>query len=53
VMSALSEVVARGEMDYLRAQLSADYEAVLPEGDAPALRRGDEAEAGTARVGAA
>jgi RND superfamily putative drug exporter len=34
VMSALSEVVARGEMDYLRAQLSADYEAVLPDGKA-------------------
>jgi putative drug exporter of the RND superfamily len=53
VMSALAAVVARGEMDYLRAQLSADYETVLPDGDAPALRRGDEAEAGTARVGAA
>jgi putative drug exporter of the RND superfamily len=53
VMSALAAVVARGEMDYLRAQLSADYETVLPDGDAPALRRGDEAEAGTAPVGAA
>jgi RND superfamily putative drug exporter len=53
VMSALSEVVGRGEMDYLRAQLSADYEAVLPDGDTTALSRGDKAEAGTARVGAA
>jgi putative drug exporter of the RND superfamily len=52
VMSALAAVVARGEMDYLRAQLSADYEAVLPDGDAPALTRGDEAQTGTARVGA-
>ena len=33
VMSMLAEVVAKGEMDYLRAQLSPDYEAVLPDGD--------------------
>jgi putative drug exporter of the RND superfamily len=33
VLSTLSEVVAKGEMDYLRAQLSPDYEAVLPDGD--------------------
>jgi uncharacterized protein (DUF2267 family) len=52
VMTTLAEVVARGEMDYLRAQLPADYEAVLPNGDAPALSREDEAEAGTPRVGA-
>jgi putative drug exporter of the RND superfamily len=33
VLSTLAEVVAKGEMDYLRAQLSPDYEAVLPDGD--------------------
>lgn len=33
VMSTLAEVVAKGEMDYLRAQLSPDYEAVLPDGE--------------------
>jgi uncharacterized protein (DUF2267 family) len=30
VMGTLAEVVAKGEMHYLRAQLSDDYEAVLP-----------------------
>jgi len=33
VLSTLAEVVAKGEMDYLRAQLSRDYETVLPDGD--------------------
>jgi uncharacterized membrane protein YdfJ with MMPL/SSD domain/uncharacterized protein (DUF2267 family) len=33
VTSTLAEVVAKGEMDYLRAQLSDDYEAVLPDGE--------------------
>jgi uncharacterized protein (DUF2267 family) len=33
VMSTLAEVVAKGEMDHLRAQLSPDYEAVLPDGE--------------------
>jgi uncharacterized protein (DUF2267 family) len=34
VMTTLAEVVGRGEIDYLRAQLSPDYSAVLPEGEA-------------------
>jgi putative drug exporter of the RND superfamily len=33
VMTTLAEVVAKGEMEYLRAQLSPDYEAVLRDGD--------------------
>jgi putative drug exporter of the RND superfamily len=33
VMTTVAEVVATGELDYLRAQLSPDYEAVLPDGD--------------------
>jgi putative drug exporter of the RND superfamily len=33
VMHTLADVVARGEIDYLRAQLSPDYGAVLPDGD--------------------
>jgi RND superfamily putative drug exporter len=39
VMSTLGDVVARGELDYLRAQLSADYAAVLPDGDGAGPRR--------------
>ena len=38
VMSALAEAVAQGEIDYLRAQLSDDYGAVLPDGDGPPAR---------------
>jgi putative drug exporter of the RND superfamily len=35
VITTLAEVVARGEIDYLRPQLSPDYSAVLPDGEAP------------------
>jgi uncharacterized protein (DUF2267 family) len=33
VLATLAEVVAKGELDYLRAQLSPDYEDVLADGD--------------------
>jgi putative drug exporter of the RND superfamily len=39
VMSTLAEVVARGEIDYLRAQLSPDYSAVLPDDEVEARPR--------------
>lgn len=42
VMHTLADVVARGEIDYLRAQLSPDYRAVLPDEDAAPRSRGDE-----------
>jgi putative drug exporter of the RND superfamily len=39
VMNTLADVVARGEIDYLRAQLSPDYSAVLPDDEAEARPR--------------
>jgi hypothetical protein len=45
-MHTLTDVVARGEIDYLRAQLSPDYSAVLPDADA-APRPGPDKEAAT------
>jgi hypothetical protein len=32
-MCTLAEVVAKRKMDYLRAQLSDDYESFLPDGE--------------------
>jgi RND superfamily putative drug exporter len=45
VIHTLADVIARGEIDYLRAQLSPDYRAVLPNEDA-APRPGKDEEAG-------